>query len=118
MALNLANTVTITAKTEYANVTTVSANVLSNAASSNTIYKINTIMLTNYASSTYAVNITVNRNGIGIFYIANTISIPGNSLLTVLGKDTSIYLEEGDTLQTNASVNSAIHLSVGYELLS
>ena len=49
MALNVANTITITAKTSWSNVTTVTSNVLSNAASSGQIYKINNIMLSNYS---------------------------------------------------------------------
>lgn len=118
MPLNLANTVTITAKTAYANVTTVSANVLSNAASSNQICKINNISLTNYTAGVVTANVITNRNGVGTFNIINTISIPANSLLTVMAKDTSIYLEEGDTIQSNASANSSVHLVIGYELLS
>lgn len=118
MPLNLANTVTITAKTALANVTTVSANVLTNAAASNTIFKINNISLTNYSVSTQTSNVIVNRNGTGTFFIVGSVSIPANSLLTVVSKDTSFYLEEGDTLQTSGSANSSVHLSIGYELLS
>ena len=117
MALNLANTVTITAKTAYANVTTVSSNVLTNSASSNTIYKINNINLTNYKTTAQTTTVVVNRSGTN-YYIANAISIPGNSLLVLLGKDNSIYLEENDTLQIFSSVNSSIHLVSSYELLS
>jgi hypothetical protein len=118
MPLNLANTVTITAKTAYANVTTVSSNVITNAVASNQIYKINNISLTNYTSTSVTANVITLRNGVGTFNIINTIAIPANSLLTVLAKDTSLYLEEGDTIQTNSSANSSIHLSVGYEILS
>ena len=118
MALNVANTITITAKTSWSNVTTVTSNVLSNAASSGQIYKINNIMLSNYSVSTITSNVIVSRSGTGNFYVVGNISIPLNSLMTVVGKDTQIYLEEGDTLQVNASANSSIHMSVGYELLS
>lgn len=118
MPLNLANTVTITAKTALADVTTVSANVLTNAAASNSILKINNISLTNYTSTVQTSNVFINRNGTGIFYVVGSVSIPGNSLLTVVSKDTSFYLEEGDTLQTSGSSNSSVHLSIGYELLS
>jgi hypothetical protein len=118
MPLNLANTVTITAKTSYANVTTVSSNVITNAAASNQIYKINNISLTNYSSNTVTANVSTIRNGVGTFNIINTITVPANSLLTVLSKDTSLYLEEGDTIQSNSSANSSVHLSIGYEILS
>lgn len=118
MALNIANTVTITAKTAYVNVTTVTANVLSNSAASGNIYKINNISISNYNTSVVTSNVVITRSGAGTFNIVNTISVPANSLLTVMAKDTSIYLEEGDTLQSNASANSSIHLIIGYELLS
>jgi hypothetical protein len=117
MALNLANTVTITAKTALVNVTTVSANVLSNATSSEQIYKINTIMFNNYSFSAASANVTINRSA-GDFYVARLITVPANSILTVIAKDNAIYLEEGDTLQAYVSANSALHLISGYELLS
>ena len=62
MALNLANTVTITAKTALVNVTTVSANVLSNASSSGQIHKINTLMFNNYSAAAATANVTINRS--------------------------------------------------------
>jgi hypothetical protein len=117
MALNLANTVTITAKTALVNVTTVSANVLSNATSSEQIYKINTVMFNNYSAATATANLTISRST-GDFYVARLITVPANSILTVIAKDNAIYLEEGDTLQSSVSANSALHLIAGYELLS
>jgi len=117
MPLNLANTVTITAKTALVNVTTVSANVLSNATSSGQIHKINTIMFNNYSANTATANVTINRST-GDFYVARLVTVPANSILTVIAKDNAIYLEEGDTLQAFVSANSAMHLISGYELLS
>jgi hypothetical protein len=117
MPLNLANTVTITAKTALVNVTTVSANVLSNATSSGQIHKINTIMFNNYSANTATANVTINRST-GDFYIARLVTIPANSILTVIAKDHAIYLEEGDTLQASVSANSSLHLISGFELLS
>ena len=117
MPLNLANTVTITAKTALVNVTTVSANVLSNATSSGQIHKINTIMFNNYSAGSTTANVTINR-ATGDFFVARLIVVPGNSILTVIAKDNAIYLEEGDTLQAHVSANSSMHLIAGYELLS
>ena len=117
MPLNLANTVTITAKTALVNVTTVSANVLSNATSSGQIHKINTIMFNNYSAGSTTANVTINR-ATGDFFVARLIVVPANSILTVIAKDNAIYLEEGDTLQASVSANSALHLISGFELLS
>ena len=118
MALNLANTITITAKTALVNVTTVSANVLSNATSSGQIHKINTIMFNNYGVTNITANLTINRSTVGDFYVARLITVPASSILTVIAKDNAIYLEEGDTLQAHGSANSSLHLIVGHELLS
>ena len=83
MPLNLANTVTITAKTALVNVTTVSANVLSNATSSGQIHKINTIMFNNYSAVSTTANVTINR-ATGDFFVARLIVVPANSILTVI----------------------------------
>ena len=113
-----ANSAYAKANTALANVTTVSSNVLQNIVGSNTMYKINNIMLTNYTTTNQSANVVINRANVGNFYIVGTVTVPGNSLLSVLGKDTAIYLIEGDTLQTYSSANSSIHLTSGYELLS
>jgi len=44
-------------------------------------------------------------------------SVPANSALMVIAKDTVIYMEEGDFLQANASASSA-HLTASYEIIS
>lgn len=117
-APNIVNVTTITAKTNLANVTTVTANVISNAVGSGQVYKLNDIILSNYGSTVVTANVSLNRNGVGAFFIAGTMSVPGNSTLVVMGKDTAIYMEEGDSLQTSASGNSAVHLVSSYEVIS
>lgn len=116
-APNLIGATTITGKTAFANCTTSTSNVITNGASSGTVVKLNTIILTNYSSSPVYSNTIVNRNGT-TYYLGGTIIIPSNSLLTLIGKDTSLYLEENDTLQVNVSANSSVHLSAGYELIA
>ncbi len=74
--------------------------------------------MTNYSSSVQTSNVIINRNGTGTFFIVGSVSVPSNSLLTVVAKDTAFYLEEGDTLQLSCSANSSVHGSIAYELLS
>lgn len=114
-APNIVNVTSITGKTNLANVTTVLANVIT--VSTNTVDKINDILLTNYSSTTVTTNVSILRSGT-TYPIAGGINVPGNSLLTLIAKDTALYLEEGDALQANCSVNSAISLTTSYEVIS
>jgi hypothetical protein len=53
-----------------------------------------------------------------VYYLGGNVSIPANSVLTLLAKDTSIYLEEGDVIQANVTANSAVTITASYELIS
>ena len=116
-APNIVNVTTITGKTATANVTTVTANVITNSAGSSTVLKLNNILLSNYAASTQTANVIINRNSTS-YYLGYSVSVPASSILAVLGKDTSLYLEEGDVIQVNASSNSSINFVAGYEIIS
>ena len=116
-APNIVNLTTITGKTAVANVTTVSANVITNAASSNTVLKINNVVLSNYSPLTTTGNVIINRAGTN-YYIGGTIAIPPTSTLVLVGKDVAFYMEEGDVLQALASANSSVSLVASYEIIS
>lgn len=116
-APNLLGTTTVTGKTALATLTTVTANVITNASSSSTVDKLNSIVLGNYSNTAVTANVMINRSST-IYYIGGVVSIPANSTLVLLGKDTSIYLEEGDVLQANVSANTSVSMSASYELMS
>ena len=116
-APNIVNLTTITGKTAVANVTTVSANVITNAASSNTVLKINNVILSNYTSTTATGNVLINRAGTN-YYLGGAIVIPPTSTLVLVGKDMAFYMEEGDVLQSYASTNSSVSLVASYEIIS
>ena len=119
-APNIVNVSQINANTNLANVTTVVANVVTNAASSGKVYKINDVVMTNYSAATVTANVIFNRSSASpaSYYLVGNISIPATSTLIVTGKDTSFYMEEGDVLQMSASANNAIHGVVSYEVIS
>lgn len=116
-APNLLGTTTVTGKTALSSLGTVTSNVITNSSSSNTVDKLNSIVLSNYSASAVLANVFINRSGTN-YYIGGSISIPSNSSLVLLGKDTSLYLEEGDVLQANVSANSSVSVSASYELMS
>ena len=116
-APNLLASLSVTGKTAYAALTTVMSNVIVNSTSSNTAAKIENVILANYSGSSVSANVVVNRSSV-IYYLGGTVTVPANSTLVLLGKDTSIYLEEGDYLLANTSANTSITISAGYELIS
>jgi hypothetical protein len=119
-APNIVNVSQINANTNLANVTTVTANVVTNAANSDRVYKVNNIQLANYSAATVTANVIFNRSSASpaTYFIAGSISIPATSTLVVVAKDTSFYMEEGDVLQLSCSANSTVHGVVSYEVIS
>ena len=116
-APNTLSLTSVTLKTSVVALTTVTANIVTNSASSNTADKINDIIICNYSANTITANVMINRSSVA-YYVAGNISVPANSTLVVLGKDTAIYLEEGDVLQANVSANTTAHITTAYELIT
>jgi hypothetical protein len=115
---NIINTSTVNGNLVVLAANTVGmSNVVVNSVGSNQLIKINTITIANYNSSSVSVNVDVFRNGVG-YYINGNIVVPAQSMLTGLSKDSSIYLNEGDSLRANVSVNNSIHITVSYDVYS
>lgn len=93
--------------------------VLSNAADSNKVFKINTIIVANIDGSN-AADITVaihpedDGGGTGV-KIANTISVAADSTLILTDKASSFYLEEDRSIVATASAGSDLAVTISYE---
>jgi hypothetical protein len=129
-APNIASLTTITGKTTYFTPSGTTAVVLlQNAASSNTVLKINQIVVAN-VDGTNAVDATVSiytnggvaqgsaPSGGTAFPIASTISVPADASLIVVDKTTGIYLEENTCISITSGTASKLTFSVSYELMS
>jgi len=116
-APNMVNITSVTGRTAVSVLSTITSNVITNSSGSSTVDKLNNVILTNYTTSTVTANVMINRTSV-LYYLAGTVSIPSNSTLVLLGKDTSVYLEEGDVIQANASANSSVNFTASYELIS
>jgi hypothetical protein len=115
-APNIVNVTTITGKTAVQLVTTVATAIVTNSASSNKVFKINALYVSNVDGVNAAdITISVFRSSTS-YRIANTISVPQDSTLDILSK--SIYLEEGDELRLTASVNGDLEAVCSYEEIS
>lgn len=123
-APNIVNVTTITGMTTALPVTsTAPISFVSNAASSNKVFKINTVIGVN-TDGANAVDCTVKWHqaasaGAGTSVpIAQTISIPADSSLVIVGKDNPIYLEENRSLSIQASAANRLAVVCSYEEIS
>ena len=122
-APNIVNVATITAKSAVVNLSSTSATaVVSNAASSGKVFKINSLVVSNVDGSV-AADITIsyyNQDDIGgtATEIVKTVSVPQDSTLVVIDKSTSIYLEEDRSIGATASAANDLKVVCSYEELS
>ena len=122
-APNIVNVATITAKSAVVNLSSTNATaVVSNAASSGKVFKINSLVVSNVDGSV-AADITISyydQDDIGgtATEIVKTVSVPQDSTLVVIDKSTSIYLEEDRSLGATASAANDLKVVCSYEELS
>ena len=122
-APNIVNVATITAKTAYVTPSNTSENVLlSNAASSGKVLKVNMIVAANIdGTSAYDATVAINSAAAGAgtsYKMASTISVPPDASLIVSDKSTSFYLEEDKSIVVTSSTASKITYTISYEELS
>ena len=114
---NLINTATVTGKTVAQAILSTPATMLTNAASSGKVVKVNVLYIVNNSNSTdSAVTVAFVRSGTTV-KIANLSMVTIGTTLVVITKDTSIYLEEGDSLQITASTNDTLQALASYEVI-
>jgi hypothetical protein len=115
---NIVNVTSILGKTAVLAVTTTPTDIVSTNSSSNTVVKINNLIVSNIDGTSAAdVNASLFRGDVE-YKVAHTIAVPADSSLVVLDKGTSIYLEEGDSLRLTASANSDLQAVCSYEVIS
>src|SRR5210317_1209329 len=122
-APNIVNVTTITGKTDQVSLTTTSATaVVSNAASSGKVFKINSLVVSN-VDGTSAADITIavySEDDIGgtATELVSTVSVPADASLVVIDKNTSLYLEEDMSIGATAGTASDLKVVVSYEEIS
>tara|TARA_B100000035_G_scaffold121945_1_gene103661 strand:+ start:145 stop:513 length:369 start_codon:yes stop_codon:yes gene_type:complete len=117
-APNIVNVTSIFGKTMGAALGT-SANTDILTCPSDKVLKINSIIVSNVDGSNPA-DVTVSfydNSATARYKLANTIAVAADSTLIVLGKDSSIYLEESDQIEASASGASDLEIIISYEEL-
>ena len=122
-APNIVNVSTITGKSFYLALANTSATALvSNAASSGKVFKINMIQVAN-VDGTNACNVTVDyhtEDDIGgtAYSLVSTVSVPADASLVVIDKNTALYLEEDRSISVTAGTANDLEVIVSYEEIS
>ena len=118
-APNIVNVATITGKSAGLAVTTSATAIVTNAVSSGKVFKINSLIIANVNGTTAAdITADVYKNQTTAFRIAFTISVPADATLVLISKDTSIYLEENDSIRLTSSANSILEALCSFEEIS
>jgi hypothetical protein len=115
---NLVNVTSIYGKTVGAALTTTTTTDILTCAS-NKLIKINSIIVSN-VDGTNAANATVyfyDSSATARYALAYTITVPADSTLVVMSKDSPIYLEESDQIEAGASAASDLEIVISYEEL-
>lgn len=120
---NIVNVAAIYGNTSSTSLSTTSAtSLVSNAASSGKIYKINSIVVAN-VDGTSAADISINvysaaALGGTAFPIASTISVPADATLIVTDKTTAFYLLENQSIGATAGSASDLVVTASWEELN
>jgi hypothetical protein len=122
-APNIVNVVTITGKTAVVDLSTTNATaVVSNAASSGKVFKVNSLIVSN-VDGTNNSDITISlysQDDIGgtATEICKTVVVPADASLVVIDKSSGIYLEEDKSIGAIASAASDLKVVCSYEEIS
>lgn len=94
---------------------------LSNAASSGVVYKVESLTCANVTGSTATATVSVNSasSGGGTAYrLVYQVTVPVNATLQVIDKNTPVYLTENTSIVVTSGTGSAIEYVCSYESIS
>lgn len=94
---------------------------LTNAASSGTILKVDSLFCTNVTGSVALVTVSYNSAAAGggtAFRLAYQIPVPVNASLQVIDKNNFVYLPENSSLVVTSGTSGAIEYVATYETIS
>ena len=117
-APNIVNVTSIYGKTVFdADISTSDDAILTNAAASGKLLKVNSLIISNIDGGSAAdITVTIkDASGTLKAKLANTISVPNDATLVIISKDSAIYLEEDMAIHLDASVASDLAAVCSYD---
>ena len=100
---------------------TSATSLLSNAASSGLVYKVESLTCANVTGSTATVTVSVNSAAAGsgtAYRLAYQVVVPVNASLQIIDKNNPIYLTEDRSIVVTSGTGSAIEYVCSYESIS
>lgn len=122
-APNISNASAVYLKSATVDLTTTGETaVLSNAAASGKLLKVDSIIVANIDGATaYPITLTY-HNAAALAgtstVVASTVSVPANSSLVIIDRTTAVYLEENTSLGATAGTGSKLKVYCAYEDIS
>ena len=115
---NIVSVATIRGKTDSGNLSaTYTTSLVANSAASGEVYKINSIVVTNIAGTDTTFRISF-YDGSTDRFLAYNVTCPANTVVIVTDKNSSLYLEEGDSIRGGASTTSRLDYVISYETIA
>jgi hypothetical protein len=119
---NLFAATTASGTTTFLTPANTTANVLlSNAASSGLVYKVNQIVCANTTGTAANTTVSIDNAAAGAgtdFPIVSAVSVPANASLIAVDKTTGFYLMENQSITVTSGTSSAITYTISYESIS
>ena len=115
---NIVAVATINGKTDSGELnTTYTTSLVTNSAASGKVYKINNIVCTNKAGTDTTFRFSF-YDGSNDRFLAYNVNCPANTVVIVTDKNSSFYLEEGDSVRGGAATASRLDYVISYEEIS
>jgi hypothetical protein len=120
---NIVNVTSILGETVIGTLSSTLSVLLSNPASSGKVLKINTVLISNVngtaaQETTLRISTEAGGTSTNARAIASTISVPADSTLAAVSKDTSFYLLEDKSIIGNVNTADQCEFIVSYEVIS
>lgn len=117
---NIVNVTNILGNNSLTDLNTTNATaIVSNAASSGKVYKINSIIVANTdGTDSYPITISVySEDDIGgtAYEIASTVTVPADASVIIMDKNTSIYLKEDQSIGATAGTADKLIVVASWE---
>ena len=115
---NIVNVATINGQVAGQAVGTSLSAIVTNASNSGKIYKINSLIVANIDGTNAAqLDAVVDIAGTD-YYIAHTITVPGDASIVLINKEAPVYLTENSQIELKANATGDLHAVVSYDEIS
>jgi len=119
---NIVNVASIYGTVTYLAPANTTANTLiTNAASSGTVLKVDSLTCTNVTGTAATVTVSVNSAAAGggtAYRLVYQMSVPANASLQVIDKNNFVYLTENTSIVVTSGTSSAIEYVTSYEIIA